>query len=91
MTTSAEHPPWCAQHEAAGFNHATPVGDVEVGKVVLTVDIRQHDREPAVVALGVHDAESSTTHRLSRRQATCLRDALTDALDLLNPGADHKT
>lgn len=89
MRAPDEHPHWCARHEAPGAIHAAAIGDVEIGKIVLTIDLRQLPAGRIMVVLGVHDAETSTSHEMTCRHAAQLRDALMAALDLTGPGDDQ--
>jgi hypothetical protein len=78
------HPSWCEQYETTpGRSHVRQLGDLEVGQVVLTVGLRQVGQQSAFVALGVHAAESSITHRLTREQAGHLRDLLIAGVEAL--------
>ena len=91
-TTSdpAPHPTWCEQTEhIPGRPHAALFGDIELGHIVLTVDVRQRVPQPAMVGLSVHTAVSSTTHLLPLVYAAELRNALTAAINALDTNSDE--
>jgi len=82
MSAAVEHPAWCDGREASGSPHMASIGDVEVGRLVLSVDLAQFGWQPPRVILGVHDVRRSKRHVLAIEQADQLCDVLSSAVRL---------
>jgi hypothetical protein len=79
---AVEHPAWCDGREASGSPHMASVGDVESGRLLLSVDVSQDGDEPATVILGVYDVRRSKRHVLAIEQADHLCEVLSSAVRL---------
>lgn len=82
MNVASDHPAWCGGREAASAPHMASVGDLEVGRLLLSVELCQPEHQPTTVVLGVYDVRRSKRHVLAIEQADQLCDVLSSAVRL---------